>query len=81
MYYSYTEEERDSWRTAIESASHAQVLIINMPLNNILLHIIIINSSINILNIRCDNDLQYLKLDSVNFVRKNHVLPQALPIL
>ena len=60
MYCSYTEEERDSWRTAIESASHAQVLIINTPLNNILLHIIIIIiSSLNILNIRCDNDLQY----------------------
>ena len=81
MYCSYTEEERDSWRTAIESASHAQVLIINMPLNNILLHIIIINSIINILNLRCDSDLQYSKLDSVNFVQKNHVLPQALPIL
>ena len=62
MHCSYTEEERDSWRTAIESASHAQVLLINMPLNNILLHIIIIiisSSSLNILNIRCDNDLQY----------------------
>ena len=81
MYCSYTEEERDSWRTAIESASHAQVLIINVPLNNILLHIIIINSSINILNLRCDSDLRYSKLDSVNFVQKNHVLPQALPIL
>ena len=81
MYCSYTEEERDSWRTAIESASHAQVLIINMPLNNILLHIIIINSIINILNLRCDSDLQYSKLDSANFVQKNHVLPQAPPIL
>ena len=81
VYCSYTEEERDSWRTAIESASHAQVLIINMPLNNILLHIIIINSSINILNLRCDSDLRYSKLDSVNFVQKNRVLPQALPIL
>ena len=80
MYCSYTEEERDSWRTAIESASHAQVLLINV-LNNILLHIIIINSIINILNLRCDSDLQYSKLDSVNFVQKNHVLPQALLIL
>ena len=60
MYCSYTEEERDSWRTAIESASHAQVLNINMPLNNILLHIIIISSSsLNILNLRCDSDFQY----------------------
>ena len=80
MFCSYTEEERDSWRTAIESASHAQVLLINV-LNNILLHIIIINSIINILNLRCDSDLQYSKLDSANFVQKNHVLPQALPIL